>query len=246
MFQIGDFATIGVIVLLEGILSIDNALALALLAKPLPARLQRKALTYGLVGAVVFRLAALAFAGFLMQWQWVKFVGGGYLLYLGLSHFLRGGSEEKAKQKTKNAQMNFWKTVLLIEMTDIAFALDSILAAVAISNKLWVVFLGGIMGLILMRFAASIFISLLKKFPNFEGTAYFLVIVVGAKLFIDGFQIPGVNFHSSASPATWIFWGFIFFGIMYGFKPRRKAEVQETLKTMKKEAETVEAIEQNS
>jgi YkoY family integral membrane protein len=209
MFTSQDLAVIGLLAFLEGILSIDNALVLALLAKPLPAHLQRKALTYGLAGAVVFRLMALSLTTFLMRWVWVKWVGGGYLVYVAVSHFWkkwRGTEEEATKNSVTPVAVQFWKTVLVIELTDIAFAVDSILAAVALSNKFWVVFTGGLMGVILMRFAANMFISLLQKFPRMEVTAYLLVLVIGLKLLIDAAHFPGVDFHSTASPAFWIFW----------------------------------------
>jgi hypothetical protein len=83
----------------------------------------------------------------------------------------------------------FWKTVAVIELTDIAFAVDSILAAMALagskSDKLWVVVAGGILGVILMRFAASVFVRLLERYPRFEVSAYLLVIVIGLKLLAD-------------------------------------------------------------
>lgn len=210
MFNTHDLAVIGFLTFLEGILSIDNALVLALLAKPLPPHLQRKALTYGLVGAVVFRLIALSLTTYLMQWGWVKWVGGGYLVYVSVAHFLKKQKEEEnleaKKLSASNQKWLFWKTVLVIELTDIAFAVDSILAAVALSNKFWVVFTGGFLGVILMRVAANAFITLLDKFPRMETTAYLLVLIIGIKLLIDAAHLPGIDFHSSSSPAFWIFW----------------------------------------
>jgi YkoY family integral membrane protein len=217
MFTSQDLAVIGFLAFLEGILSIDNALVLALLAKPLPPHLQRKALTYGLVGAVVFRLIALSLTTYLMKWLWVKWVGGGYLIYVAASHFWKewrgkkdseneDSESQKAKSKTPTGKWAFWKIVLIIELTDIAFAVDSILAAVALSNKFWVVFTGGLLGVILMRVAANAFITLIDRFPRMEVTAYLLVLVIGTKLVIDAAKLPGVDFHSSSSPAFWIFW----------------------------------------
>jgi YkoY family integral membrane protein len=216
MFSSQDLAVIGFLAFLEGILSIDNALVLALLAKPLPPALQRKALTYGLVGAVVFRLIALGLTTYLMKWLWVKWVGGGYLIFVSLSHFWKewrnSGKDEDdeataaRKREQAGGKWAFWKTVLVIELTDIAFAVDSILAAVALSNKFWVVFTGGFLGVILMRVAANVFITLIEKFPRMEVTAYLLVLVIGVKLILDAAHLPGVDFHSSSSPAFWIFW----------------------------------------
>ncbi len=220
-FAWADIGTIGLLVFLEGILSVDNAVVLALLAARLPKELQRKALTYGIVGAIVFRFIALGAASWLMKMTWVKFVGGGYLIYVALAHFLK--KEEKHDPSAPKTHASFWKTVATIELIDIAFAVDSILAAVAVSPKLWVVITGGVIGMILMRFAATVFIQILEKFPRFEQSAYFLVFLIGAKLVIDGFKIPEINFHSADSPASWIFWILMALCVAWGFK-KKKAE----------------------
>jgi len=220
-----DFAVIGLLAFLEGILSIDNALVLALLAKRLPKHQQKKALTYGLAGAVIFRLAALSLTTFLMRWTWVKWAGGFYLLYVGLKHFWDNReSAKKNEAETSKAQKpaGFWKTVLIIELTDIAFAVDSILAAVALSNKFWVVFIGGFLGIVLMRVAATTFIVLLEKFPRLEVTAYLLVTLIGSKLLVDAAKFPGVDFHSATSPAAWVFWGLMIAFIALGVTGARK------------------------
>ena len=129
----------------------------------------------------------------------------------------------------------FWPTVLVIELTDIAFAVDSILAAIALVTgatheqvqgslhpKLWVVLLGGMLGVILMRFAAVMFIRLLERFPRFEEAAYLLVIVIGGKLLVDWyFNTPDhphrVDFHTWTHPAFWVFWGLMLAAFLMGF-----------------------------
>lgn len=220
MIEVADLFTIGLLIFLEGVLSIDNALALALIARTLPKHQQRKALTYGLVGAVVFRISALFLVGYIISFAWIKYIGGAYLIFLALNHWIRG--EKHEEEKSRGSARSFWKTVLLIELTDIAFAADSILAAVALSSKIWVIIFGGVIGLILMRFAAKFFISMLEKFPNFELTAYLLVFWVGIKLILDGLKLPGVNFQSSESPAFWVFWILVVLSVGMGFLPRRK------------------------
>lgn len=214
-----DLVLVGFLIFLEGILSIDNALVLAMLAKGLPKDEQKKALTYGLIGAVVFRLMALGLITHLLAWNWVKFVGGGYLVFLAIKHFFFG-EEHNEDAEPKRGQ--FWKVVLTIELTDIAFAVDSILAAVALSNKFWVVFTGGILGVVLMRYAATIFLKLLSKFPGFETTAYLLVFVIGIKVIIEGLRLPNIDFHSASAPSFWIFWALMFFCVGYGFLPKPK------------------------
>lgn len=220
-----DFAAIGFLVFLEGILSIDNALVLALIVSGLPHHLHKKALTYGIVGAVVFRIMAISVASYLMEWRWVKFVGGGYLLYLALKFFLeKWKGKDEAPEGKQAEQRNFWMTVLIVELTDIAFAIDSILTAVALTKKLWVVVTGGIIGLLMMRFAASLFIKMLEKFPRFEPTAYLLVLVIGIKLVIDGLHLPFIDFHSASNPAFWVFWGAMAICLLYGFTRPKKGQ----------------------
>lgn len=227
-----DLASIGLLIFLEGVLSIDNALALAVIARQLPRSQQRKALTYGLVGAILFRFIALGLAAYLMSWTWVKFVGGGYLLWLAASHWLKKADDDSKKLKVGTS---FWKTVLVIEITDMAFALDSILAAVAVTPKLWVVVTGGIIGLIMMRFAATLFIRLLEAFPNFENTAFLLVALIGAKLVLDGLHLPGISFHSPSSWAFWVFWIGILACIGVGFWKRKGDTPRKDLEMLRKE-----------
>jgi YkoY family integral membrane protein len=263
-FQSHDLLVVLVLVVLEGVLSIDNALVLALLARRLPERLQKKALTYGLVGAFLFRLIAVAVAGALLRWRWVKLLGGGYLIYIAVKHLfferkserlppgLDGlpitedqleeelfhqthgvGIEYEAIESTH--ALRFWYAVGVIELTDLAFAIDSILAAIALVGppppgwpvgtlhpKLWVVVTGGMLGVILMRFAAVVFIRLLEKFPRFELSAYLLVLVIGLKLIADWWfnaYTERLDFHDPSSVAFWVFWVLmaVCFGI--GFLP---------------------------
>src|SRR5918999_889901 len=140
--QLADFITIGLLVLLEGLLSADNALVLAILVLGLPRRQQRKALRYGIVGAFVFRILATLLAVHLIAVSWVKLVGAGYLLYLSWKHFFgEAGVEERRAHKPARPWMGlsaFWATVVKVELTDIVFAIDSILVAVAMSSKTWV------------------------------------------------------------------------------------------------------------
>lgn len=180
-----DLLTIGTLALLEGILSVDNALVLAILVRTLPPAQRRKALTYGIVGAFVFRFIALIFAGHLMQLLVFKLLGGGYLVYLAMKHmfFFHGTDAPRADRASAG---NFWRTVLMVELTDIAFSIDSITTAVAMSNKLLVVWIGGILGIIALRFAASAFVRLLEKLPKLEDLAYQLIFFIGTKLILDG------------------------------------------------------------
>lgn len=268
-FSPNDIAVIGLLVVLEGVLSIDNALVLGILARRLPRHLQSRALTYGLIGAFVFRLIAIGTAQYLLKWRIVKLIGGAYLVYIAVKHFffekhddeeqdhvpteeekeaalepeIRKLEYDHPSQAAIKAVSRFWPTVAVIELTDIAFAVDSILAAIALVGappqdhpvealhpKLWVVVTGGMIGVILMRVAAVLFIKLLERFPRFEMAAYLLVIVIGAKLLVDwGFNSEAhphvVDFHSSSSVAFWVFWVTMALCFCVGFLPGRKKEL---------------------
>src|SRR5438477_5561818 len=126
-----DLLTIGLLVLLEAALSADNALVLAVLVLPLPRKQQKKALRYGIVGAFAFRLIATLSAIHLIHMDWVKLVGGIYLLYLPLKHFAhqRRHREDEAKRihpaaATILGLTLFWSTVVRLETTDVVSASD--------------------------------------------------------------------------------------------------------------------------
>ena len=220
-----DLFTVGFLVFLEGILSIDNALVLAMLARDLPQDLQKRALAYGLIGAVFFRLLSLSVVTYLMRWIWVKFLGGGYLVFIALKHILKPAAQS-TDAPPKRSMSSFWKTVILIELTDIAFAIDSILAAVAVTKKFWVVFTGGFLGVVLMRIAASQFLKLLARFPRFEATAYQLVLLIGAKLILEGCELPGVDFHDSSHWVFWAFWVAMAGIVASGFLPHSQKQTR--------------------
>jgi YkoY family integral membrane protein len=238
-----DLGVIALLVLLEGLLSIDNALVLALLARQLPKALRNKALTYGLAGSFVFRFIAIGSAQFLLHWRIVKLVGGAYLVYISVKYFLEQRAQDVKALDGDDADPiappGFWPTVARIELTDIAFAVDSILAAIALVGsappgtvgphpKLWVVVTGGMLGVMLMRVAAAGFIKLLERFPRLETTAYLLVLTIGVKLLIDwGFNSAAnperVNFQDSSTPAFWIFWSTMLLSVSVGFIKRKQA-----------------------
>lgn len=237
-----DLGVIALLVLFEGLLSMDNALVLALLAKRLPKAMRAKALTYGLVGALVFRVIMIALAQWLLQWRVVKLLGGGYLVWISIQHFFFSKPEPEPADDNEEIAAGapgFWTTVALIEVTDVAFAVDSILAAIALVGsppkgyvgphpKLWVVVAGGMIGVMLMRIAAAMFIKLLERFPRFETSAYLLVFTIGSKLLVDWAanteQHPDrADFHNPTSPLFWTFWSVMLICIGIGFLPKRKA-----------------------
>jgi YkoY family integral membrane protein len=194
---------IGVLVLLEGLLSADNALVLAVMVRHLPKNQQRRVLFWGIWGAVGFRVLALLLASVLLHFWICKVVGGGYLLYLALSHFYRRRYSSSHSGDDQTAApggwlRSFWGTVTSITVADIAFSIDSILAAVGMAEgfpdhfgewaKFSIVLIGGVLGIITMRFVVRYFLILLERFPGLEEGAYYLVAWIGLKLVLSGYH----------------------------------------------------------
>jgi len=188
-FEWADLLTIGLLVLLEAALSADNALVLAVLVLPLPPAQQKRALRYGVAGALGFRVVATLFATYMLRWHWVKLIGAAYLLYLPIKHFWgrpdESGSTALRPVATFLGLTAFWSTVVRVEMTDIVFAIDSILVAVAMSRKVWVIITGGFLGIIAMRLLIGQLLGLVRRFPSIVEGAYIIVAWVGVKLLIE-------------------------------------------------------------
>ena len=191
-----DFVTIALLVALEGLLSADNAMVLAVLVLGLPRSEQQKALRYGILGAFAFRAAATAGAAYMIQLLWVRLLGGLYLLYLPYHHFFGHEDAGKRRQpKPAKAWLGlpaFWATVVRVELTDVVFAIDSILVAVAMSNKLWVIITGGVLGIIAMRLVIGQLLAIVSKYPALVDGAFIIIAWVGVKLLIEYLHSIGI------------------------------------------------------
>ena len=216
-FASGDLLSIGTLVILEALLSADNALVLAIMVRHLPEHDRKRALLYGLGGAFVFRLIAIVFASIVLEQWWLQALGGAYLAFLTVKHFLSARGDDP--EKVKKPKGGFWPTVIAVELTDVAFALDSVLAGIAFitrpktgiqDDKLWVVVTGAMIGIVLLRFAANAFSKLLDRYPGLDHVAYTLVGWVGVKLLSHAFhrahalkEIP-IEIPGMSEP---VFWG---------------------------------------
>ena len=194
-FQIADLVTIALLVALEGLLSADNAMVLAVLVLGLPKSQQRQTLRYGIVGAFAFRVAAILAAAYLIQIRVVMLIGAAYLLWLTYNHF-RPHPDGADRRTAKPAQpwlgmTAFWATVVKVELTDIVFAIDSILVAVAMSNKLWVIITGGILGVIAMRVVIGQLLVLVTRYPALVDGAFIIIGWVGMKLLLEYLHAAG-------------------------------------------------------
>jgi YkoY family integral membrane protein len=194
--QFADFLTIGLLVLLEGLLSADNALVLAVLVLGLPEQDQRKALRYGMGGAFAFRTVAVVLAVGLIKIAAVKVIGAVYLMYLSCSHFLGSGdAEERRAIKPATPWLGlsaFWATVVKVELTDAVFAVDSILVAVAMSPKTWVILSGGIIGIAMMRLVIGQLLVLVRTYPALVDGAFIIIAWVAVKLILEFLRAEGL------------------------------------------------------
>src|SRR5262249_3658129 len=152
-------------------------------------------LRYGILGAFLFRSIATLLAVYLIRLGWVKLIGAGYLLYLTYNHFASHGSSEERRTAPKAQPWlglsAFWATVIKVELTDIVFATDSILVAVAMSPKIWVVLTGGILGIVMMRLVIGQLLSLVERFPALVDGAFIIIAWVGVKLLLEYLHTEG-------------------------------------------------------
>ena len=182
------------IMILEIVLSIDNAAVLAAMVKELPKDQQKKALTYGIAGAYLFRGLALLFASVLIKLVWLKVAGGLYLMYLAYNALSSkvetdGGSKMTIKIPFLSA---LWSTIVAIEMMDLVFSIDNVFAAVAFTPNLWLICGGVFVGILAMRFATTKFVKVLEKNPILERVAYWVIGALGLKL-VSSYWLHDLN-----------------------------------------------------
>jgi YkoY family integral membrane protein len=222
--QFADLLTIALLIVLEGLLSADNALVLAVMILGLPRTDQLKALRYGLVGAFAFRITATLLAVHLIRLAWVKLFGGLYLVYLTYRHFFHSGdAETRTRPRTAQPWLGMsplWGTVVKVELVNLAFSVDSILVAVVMSPKRWVVMTGGLMGIAAMRVVIGQLLALVRRYPTLVDAAFIIIAFVGSKLLIEYLHSLGVV-HFEIDKRLWFGLIFVTFAIAY-LHARRK------------------------
>ncbi|WGS82370.1 MAG: DUF475 domain-containing protein [Candidatus Karelsulcia muelleri] len=173
------------IVLIEALLSIDNATILTTLVKNINKKDRKKALNYGILGAYLFRIISLIFAAVIINMWWLKLIGGFYLIDLGINHFLK--KEEKNFFKI-NFFSKIWVTILYVELIDFLFSIDNIFAGISYSNNPLLIFLGVFISLFLLRISTVKLLKLTEKYSSLEDSAYFIIILLGLKLIISLYE----------------------------------------------------------
>ena len=193
---IPSLLVIGNLIIIESLLSVDNAAVLATMVMDLPPEQRPRALRYGIIGAYVFRGICLLFAALLIKIWWLKPLGGLYLLYLAYDYFKTKATPQESDdtldkesnwfyRKTIGWMGKFWSTVALVEVMDLAFSIDNVFAAVAFSDNLILIWTGVFIGILSMRFVAQGFVTLMEKYPFLETSAFLVIGVLGVKLMMS-------------------------------------------------------------
>jgi len=184
---------IGNLIIIESLLSVDNAAVLATMVMDLPKEQRNRALKYGIWGAYIFRGIAMIFASALITIWWLKPIGGLYLLYLVYDWYKGQQSETKEDdlidknnnwlyKLTVGSLGTFWATVCLVELMDMAFSIDNVFAAVAFTPNIILVCIGVFIGILAMRFIAQWFVKLMEKYKFLETAAFVVIGILGLKL----------------------------------------------------------------
>lgn len=201
------------LIFLEGILSLDNVAVLGAMVVHLPddrpvpwpawlrapGRLldrllgpqQIAALRVGLLGAYLGRGLMLALAAWVVANPWLKLLGAFYLLKLAAAELGRQSRPSDEHGRATSRDSRFWHIVLAVELADLTFSLDNVVAAVTLSHQLSVVMLGVALGIVTMRFAAGIFTHLVQREPSLEPAAYILVLNISLEMLLEG--LAGVH-----------------------------------------------------
>jgi YkoY family integral membrane protein len=211
-----SLAIIGNLIIIESLLSVDNAAVLATMVMDLPEKQRDKALKYGIWGAYFFRGLAMIFAAVLIQIWWLKPLGGLYLLLLVYKQFNKEDDEQDPwfiryfinpwlnpisklfsfifkpisvwlDNKRKLLGL-FWSTVVLVEIMDMAFSIDNIFAAVAFTPNIILVCIGVFIGILAMRFIAQWFVKLMEKYTFLETAAFVVIAILGIKLTLSLYE----------------------------------------------------------
>jgi YkoY family integral membrane protein len=214
---------------MEILLSADNAIVLGLLARRLPSEQRRKALFIGVLSSFVIRGASLFAISLLLRTAWIQLLGGGYLLYLCLTHLYK--QKKAAHTDALQKPAGFWKTVFLIELYDLAFAIDSTVVAAAFINtipytgtihpKLWIVLAGALIGMIAVRYAAQLFSLLIESFPRMEKIAYLMIGWIGIKLTISALKTYQIITGPFPDIFDKVFWIVLMLLFLLGFTKRK-------------------------
>ncbi len=220
-FRVEVIPILLVVILLEAILSADNAVALAAIIRSLPDPNQEKwALRYGVIGAFVLRVILIFTATWIIKYWQFELAGSLYLLWLSGKFFLEKSKGEHDPKRPVRMANKLWQVVLLVSLTDLAFSIDSVTVSIAVAQETWLVLIGGVVGIISLRFLAGIFIKRLEEFTHLESAGYFTVLLVGLRLLLKVFS-------DSLVPPEWLMITCIGLIFLWGFSKRELSNAAE-------------------
>ncbi len=206
-----------ILVVLEAVLSADNAIALASITQTLEDPVvQRRALNLGLVIAYILRMLLIVTATWVVKFWQFQLLGAAYLLWLVFKYF--SSPEEEQHHNLGASFSSLWQIIPLIAITDLAFSLDSVTAAIAVSEQIWLILIGGTIGIITLRFLAELFIRWLKEFSHLEDAGYITVGFVGLRLLIKAL-LPNL------APPEWLMMLAIAAVFIWGFSQRTETSI---------------------
>ncbi len=192
---------------LEIILGIDNLVFLAIISERLPKHQQKTARRIGLSLAWIMRLLLLAFAIWLvgltkpfitilghgLSWRDVFFlVGGLFLLFKATQEIHIELESQHAQVVASNKIRGFALVVTQIVLLDLVFSFDSILTAVGLTNRFWLMAAAVTIAIIVMLFLSEPITRFINKNPTIKMLALSFLILIGVMLLADGlgFHIP--------------------------------------------------------
>lgn len=220
-FNVGIEAPLVLLVLvaLEAVLSADNAIALAAIAQGLEdSTLQRRALNFGLAFAYILRIGLILTATWVVQFWQFELAGAAYLLWLAFQYFSSDKGEDSEHRRPRFSSL--WQAIPIIAVTDMAFSLDSVTTAIAVSKETWLVLTGGTIGVITLRFMAGLFIRWLDEYVHLEDAGYVTVGLVGSRLLIRAI-------NDDLVPPEWLMITLIAGVFAWGFSQRTASPNEE-------------------
>ncbi len=237
-----DWLIIFSLVLIECLLSVDNAVVLAAQTQSLPTREQQeKSLFYGIWGAYLFRFIIIGLGTYLINFWEIKVIGALYLVFLVFQYFSKTRvkhTRKLVKDKKRRFLPLFWSVVMQIEMMDIIFSVDSVLASLAISNNPVIVLIGGLIGILAMRGVAEVIMKLMRRIPELEPMAYILIGIIALKLFVS---IPAINIEIPATLFGIVVLGAIVITLLIHVIRKRRQPQTKTEKVTEKPSKSTES-----
>lgn len=213
---IETFFLLLILISLEVVLSADNAIALAAISQSLKDhKLQQQALNIGLLFAYVLRMLLILTATWIIQYWEFEFLGAIYLLWLVFNYFT--SSEDDPNSPKSLGYTSLWQVIPLIAVTDLAFSLDSVTTAIAIADEIWLILLGGTIGVITLRFLTELFIRWLDEYTYLEDAGFVTVGLVGLRLLIRVIEPSWV-------PPEWVMISLICILFIWGFSQREETK----------------------